>query len=127
VIHLDTHVVAWLAGGEIHLLPPTLRRRLNTDDCAISPMVELELAYLHEIGRLTQGPERVLAELRRSVGLQVDDAPFGRVTGLAATAAFAFTRDPFDRLIAAQASVLGVDLATKDATLREHLDFAIWD
>lgn len=125
MIHLDTHVVVWLAAGQASLLPESLRQRLNDDDLAISPMVELELAYLHEIGRITSGPEPILSELRRSIGLRLDATSFARVVG--AGAGYTFTRDPFDRLIGAQAAAAGADLATKDDTLRSNLDFAIWD
>ena len=38
-----------------------------------------------------------------------------------------FTRDPFDRLITAQASVAGAALVTKDRSIREAYAPAIWD
>lgn len=91
----------------------------------ISPVVELELAYLHEIGRTTQPPGVVLPELGAAVGLTVSGAPFGAVVGTAVGLAWA--RDPFDRLIAAQALVENETLLTKDERIRKHLDLAVWD
>jgi PIN domain nuclease of toxin-antitoxin system len=126
MIHLDTHVVAWLyAKVDRERIPPTLRSRLESDTLAVSPMVQLELALLHEIGRLTDTAERVLGELARTVGLGTDDSLFAAV--VAAAEPLSFTRDPFDRLIGAQAIVAGARLATADRGLREHLDVAIWD
>ena len=56
-----------------------------------------------------------------------DSAEFLTVSNRAGQAEFAFTRDPFDRLIAAQAEVAGAELATKDRLLRANLRFALWD
>ena len=124
-MHLDTHVVAWLFAGHINHLPPAVRRRLDSEPLIISPVVELELAYLHEIGRTTQPPGVVLPELGGAVGLTVSGAPFGAVVG--AAIGLAWTRDPFDRLIAAQALVENEALLTKDERIRKHLDLAVWD
>jgi PIN domain nuclease of toxin-antitoxin system len=52
VIHLDSHAVVWLAAGELGRLPSFVPSLLLRFGCAISPMVRLELDYLHEIGRL---------------------------------------------------------------------------
>lgn len=124
-MHLDTHVVAWLFEGRIDYLPSAARRRLDTEPLAISPIVELELAYLHEIGRTAQPPEVVLPELRASIGLTVCGTPFRSV--IAAATGLAWTRDPFDRLIGAQAIAEGETLLTKDERIRKHLELAVWD
>jgi len=124
-MHLDTHVVAWLFAGYIDHLPAAVRRRLDTEPLAISPIVELELAYLHEIGKTSQPPGVVLPELRASVGLTVSDIPSRSVT-VAATG-LAWTRDPFDRLIGAQAIAANEMLLTKDERIRKHLELAVWD
>lgn len=127
MIQVDTHVVVWLVAGEFDRIPDALLARIEHDDIALSPMVELELAFLHEIGRIAEGATPILAELRRSIGLQVDGASFGRVAAAAATERFGFTRDPFDRIIAAQAAVSGVPLISKDRAMRTNLDFVLWD
>jgi len=125
-LHLDTHVVVWLYAGEHDRLPPGLRARMATEILRISPMVELELTYLHEIGRLTEPSARILGELDRSIGVRLDDTPFADVVATAGR--MAWTRDPFDRMIAAQAVATASTLATRDETMREHLpDTAVWD
>ncbi|MGH3766197.1 MAG: type II toxin-antitoxin system VapC family toxin [Pseudonocardiaceae bacterium] len=124
-MHLDTHVVAWLFEGHTHLLPAAVRRRLDSEPLVISPIVELELAYLHEIGRTSKPPGFVLPELRAKVGLTVSGAPLRAVVD--AAIGLAWTRDPFDRLIAAQALAENETLLTKDDRIRKHLELAVWD
>lgn len=125
MIHLDTHVVVWLYAELDGRLPDRLRQRLEVETVAISPMVRLELAFLVEIGRFTDTPAQVLSELGRALDLRVDPTPLASV--VEAAEPLTFTRDPFDRLIAAQALAAGADLATKDERIRAHVDVAVWD
>ena len=91
----------------------------------VSPIVELELAYLYEIGRVTEPAAAPLAALRRSIGLEIADLSLAALTQ--AAVGLSWTRDPFDRLIAAHAIVADVRLVTADETIREHWPLAIWD
>lgn len=126
MIHLDTHVVAWLyAKADAARIPAAVRARLESETLAVSPMVRLELALLREIGRLTDPPGRILDELARAIGLAVDGSPFADVVNAAES--LSFTRDPFDRIIGAQAIVAGAKLATADRGLRQHLEVALWE
>jgi len=50
---LDMHVVAWLYAGLVEQLSDTARELVERCDLIVSPTVELELTYLHEIGRTT--------------------------------------------------------------------------
>lgn len=121
-MHLDTHVVVWLYAGNADAFPPSVQHLLDTDALAISLMVALELTYLHEIGRTSAPSDVVLAELRRSIGLTISEVPFPSVVETATT--LVWPRDPFDRLISAQAVVDGEMLLTKDRRIREHLELA---
>ncbi len=87
-------------------------------------MVLLELAYLHEIGRLSATPDQILARALHGLGLEEAEEPFGAVVEQAM--AMSWTQDPFDRVIAAQAVAAGARLLTRDETIREHLDIAFW-
>ncbi len=51
VTHLDTHVVCWLYEGRTELLTSAAMRAIEDGLLQVSPMVQLELTYLHEIGR----------------------------------------------------------------------------
>lgn len=125
LIYLDTHVVAWLYAGETDGLTANAAKRINLeDDLRISPAVILELQYLKEIGRLTAGGNAVVRSLGAQVGLQVCDLPFDAVVESALDQHW--TRDPFDRLIVAQAAVARAPLLTKDRSIRRHYRQAVW-
>lgn len=67
----------------------------------------------------------MLAALRQSIGLEVADASLAE---LATTAiGLSWTRDPFDRLIAAHAIVADAPLITADRTILKHLPLARWE
>jgi PIN domain nuclease of toxin-antitoxin system len=91
----------------------------------ISPIVELELTYLHEVGRVSEPASAPLAALHRTIGLQMSDIGLAELT--TAAVGLRWTRDPFDRLLAAHAIVAGAPLLTADMTIRENLPLATWD
>lgn len=124
LIHLDTHVVCWLYAGRVDLLSPPAREAIERGSLAVSPMVGLELQYLREIGRIRHGPKRVLAALRADLGLSVSDLPFAAVAARAQ--GFSWTRDPFDRLIVAEAAIARARLVTRDDILRRRFPLALW-
>lgn len=90
----------------------------------VSPLVRLELEYLHAIGRVTDRAGPVLDELAATMGLRMCDAPFAAVVYEAET--IEWTRDPFDRLIVAQAALAEAPLVTKDETLHANYSGAVW-
>ena len=124
MIYLDTHVVAWLYSGDLKLLPEGVRDLLEGEELVISPMVELELQYLYESGRTTQPGRAVVDALDEEIGLSRCGLPFGQV--IAAALDQGWTRDPFDRVIVAQARARRLPLLTRDQTIRDHCREAIW-
>jgi PIN domain nuclease of toxin-antitoxin system len=122
--HLDTHVAVWLYANRQDLLSDAVRERLEVDRLAISPMAVLELTYLREIGRITADGPTVLAALGADIGLEPDPAPLAEIVERAH--ACSWTRDPFDRVIAAHAIAVGATLLTRDASLQEHVPGALW-
>lgn len=125
LIHLDTHVVAWLFAGETARLPKVVRHRIQTGSIAISPMVELELQFLFEIGRTSQPGAVVVRDLADRIGLGLSEGPFPTVVAMATQ--LSWTRDPFDRLITAQAMAEQANLLTRDKVIRANFRGAIWD
>jgi PIN domain nuclease of toxin-antitoxin system len=123
--HLDTHFVVWLYAGDVSRFPEAARLALERDTLAVSPVVELELQYLHEIGRLAEPARTVLDDLRERIGLGFAEADFPGVVSKAL--ALSWTRDPFDRLIVAHALADDAPLITADRLMREHLPTAFWD
>ncbi|HSW30163.1 MAG TPA: PIN domain-containing protein [Longimicrobiales bacterium] len=125
MIYLDTHVVAWLyASGPSALSQASADLIGAADDVRVSPMVRLELQYLFELGRVAEPAATVMDALSGAIGLTVCAAPFTSVTHEAE--GLAWTRDPFDRLIVAQASLHKAPLVTKDATIHANYAHAVW-
>jgi PIN domain nuclease of toxin-antitoxin system len=106
-------------------LPEAARNLLSERRPKVSPLVELELAYMHEIGRARDSAPMMLIALRQSIGLEVDDTSFAEVAQTAVD--LTWTRDPFDRMIAAQAIVADAPLVTADKTILANLPLATWD
>jgi PIN domain nuclease of toxin-antitoxin system len=117
--------VGWLYEGADRRIPAVARTLLDSEEPFISPLVELELTYLHEVGRVTEPAVAPLRALGRTIGLQVADVPLSAVARAAVE--IRWTRDPFDRMIAAQAIVADAPLVTADRTILEHLPQATWD
>ncbi len=125
MIHLDTHVVLWLYLGASERLPAAVRRVIEAERLVISPIVELELQYLHEIGRAARPGRAMVEDLAGRIGLSTSGVSFAEVVDRAAS--LHWTRDPFDRLIAATALAENARLLTKDEHLLRHLPLAFWD
>jgi PIN domain nuclease of toxin-antitoxin system len=87
-------------------------------------LTSLELAYMHEIGRARDPVPMMLAALRQSIGLEIADASFAEVANAALD--LNWTRDPFDRMIAAHAIAADVPLITADQTILANLPLATW-
>lgn len=122
---LDSHVVIRLYVGEVGSLSRVVRGALNAwDEVLISPLVRLELHYLKEIGRLATKPETLLRSLSGTIGLRIEDCSLEQLS--LAASEMTWTRDPFDRLITAQASLDEAPLVTKNRTIRAHYRHAMW-
>lgn len=124
-LYLDTHILVWLyQDGATRLTPLAVNAIEEAEQLLISPIVELELTYLHEISRINCPALSILDSLRRGIGLETCKQPFAAVVG--AALALDWTRDPFDRLIVAQAAYRTLPLLTADQNIREHYSAAIW-
>jgi PIN domain nuclease of toxin-antitoxin system len=125
IAYLDTNVVLRLGQGNLKRISSTARDVLQSADLFISPMVLIELEYLHEIGRVRLGARDVLRKLSQEIGLTVCDLSFPSVAEAALDEKW--TRDPFDRAIVAQAKANGLALLiSADEEIRQHYPRAIW-
>jgi len=124
LIYLDTHIIVWLYGGQIERLSSKAKNLINENEIYISPIVSLELQYLFEIERIAQKSQTVLQSLSETIGLKVCEKNFYQIVKYAQQ--FAWTRDPFDRIIAAQAALDANTLVTKDQNLLTHFKLAVW-
>lgn len=118
-------MVGWLYEGADKRIPSVVRHLIESEEPFVSPIVELELTYLYEVQRVTEPAAAPLRALRKSIGLQMADVSLAALTHAAAE--LSWTRDPFDRMIAAQAIVADAPLITADRTILEHLPLAVWE
>jgi PIN domain nuclease of toxin-antitoxin system len=125
MIYLDTHVVLWLYLRRGEGLSERARHSVEYEpEIFISPMVLLELDYLHEIERTTLGSAPVFDYLHQQIDLQVCKKSFTDVVRSASQ--LSWTRDPFDRIITAQSAIDRNKLITKDKIIRDHYEHAVW-
>jgi len=124
VVHLDTHVIVWLYEGRVERLGKDARRAIESSNPVASPAAVLELEFLHEIGRLKPSATKVMTALAADIGLQICDMTFRTVVDRALQEAWG--RDPFDRLIVANAKAASAPLATKDKNILDNYARAIW-
>lgn len=122
--HLDTHAVIWLYAGELERFTPTALEDLRGSNPVISPIVPLEIQYLFEIGKITVHADTVVEVLQRDIGLQLSEHSFQDV--MRRSLQNSWTRNPFDRIIAADAATGEDRLLTKDETILAHYRHAYW-
>lgn len=125
MIYLDTHVAVWLyAFGSQKLSEPARKLIAQSATILISPMVLLEMEFLLEIGRLTVSSQSIYGYLVERIPLEVCEAQFDKI--IKAAVQQTWTRDPFDRIITAQATMNSSILITKDRSIRDNYNQAIW-
>jgi PIN domain nuclease of toxin-antitoxin system len=125
IAYLDTNVVLWLAQSALARISPAAHSVLEQAELLISPMVLIELEYLYEVNRIKLSARDLQLKFESEIGIQVCDLPFPRVA--AVTLDEKWTRDPFDRMIVAQAKANGLaPLISADEEIRAHYPRTIW-
>jgi PIN domain nuclease of toxin-antitoxin system len=123
--YLDTSVAVWLAQGDLTRITPTALDSIRNSNLLVSPMVALELAYLHEIDRITLSSQDVLLKLRAELGVDVSDSSFPSVIAIAVNEKW--TRDPFDRIIVSHAKANGLSsLISPDEAIQKNYVKTVW-
>ena len=121
---LDTHIVCWLFEARLDLFSKESLAAIEIGLLRVSPMVSLELQYLHEIGRITRTANDVLTALAEDIDLRLSETPFADIVAKAQD--LNWTRDPFDRLIVAETLVADGALITRDEKILAHAPCAVW-
>lgn len=121
---LDTHAAVFLFEGDPGRFGPAGLELLERAALFCSPMVRLELALLHETGRIGPRPEVVLATLADELGVVESHDPLEEVVREAV--GLAWTRDPFDRLIVATAALHRAPLLSRDERIQRHFPGTVW-
>ncbi len=115
MILLDTHALIWLHQGQRRAAPLAA---WGTGLYA-SPATLLELQVLVETGRLRLRARTRALDLFADERWLVDEPPVE--AWFARAADLSWTRDPYDRLLAAHALLRGWKLATADEVVLRHL------
>ncbi len=97
---------------------------MNQHEWYISPIVRLELQYLHEIGRINPTADTIVASMSQRAGLTICTKPFNDIISIANQ--LAWTRDPFDRILVAHVSLNDDILITSDQRIHSHYPHAKW-
>ena len=117
---LDTHTLLWAVRDEIKLGKNTLAILENMDNFIyISAVSAYEIMYKHQLGKLPQYEYFAENYFEIINKLSVNELPLNmKHTHFAGKLQWAH-RDPFDRLLAAQAVVDNLILLTNDAVFNE--------
>ena len=118
---LDTHVVIWTIDGSLEDRFPEIGRVVadGRNDCYVSAASLWEINLKHNAGKLeiemelSDIPEFLESQRMYLVGIAADHA-------LAKIEPEPPTRDPFDRLLLAQAQIEGMRFVTVDRALADH-------
>ncbi len=124
MIYLDTHVVVWLYAGKIKKLSEQAKELINDHEVIISPVVRLELQYLFEIQRVTGEANEIVFDLSDRIGLKMCDKSLNTI--ISGALDLSWTRDPFDRIIVANAAINHNILVTKDQNILKNYEKAMW-
>ena len=119
-ILIDTHAFLWL-----HTEPERLGEHLSTledrrNELLFSAASSWEIAIKNGLGRLflPEPPQRYVPARMRTIGAQA--LPIEHTHVLAVAALEPLHRDPFDRLLVAQAGLLDVPILTADEILARY-------
>lgn len=118
-------MVVWLYAGLSEKLSDFAKTLINENLIYISAIVRLELQYLYEIQRITEQSDIILSDLSNRIGLKVCEQDFNSIITKALT--ITWTRDPFDRIITANAHLQNNILLTKDQQILDNYIYAQWE
>jgi PIN domain nuclease of toxin-antitoxin system len=110
---LDTHIALWAITGDAVLDAEFLDRLRHDPDIFLSPVSLWEITIKQATGKLA-GPAD-LAEQVRDMGFR--ELPVTCAHAIAAGRLPLHHRDPFDRMLVAQAAVEGLTLASRDESI----------
>lgn len=125
IAYVDTQVAIWLASGMLKRMSLKAMAAIQRSEPLLSPMVLLEAEYLYEVGRSRLRAQDIVRKLESEIGLRMCALSFSDVAAVAAQESW--TRDPFDRIIVAQARANGLSpLISSDEQIAEHYPRTIW-
>ena len=124
---LDTHALLWWLGGD-EALPPAARTAIadGDNDVLVSAASAWEIATKHRIGKLP-GVATIVHNLEKAIIDQgFIELPISTRHGQAAGALPGPHRDPFDRMLIAQARMETLVLISNDAVFDDYDIVRLW-
>lgn len=124
---LDTCTFLWLAGGGRSLSPAAAQAvRDPSNEVFLSAVSSWEIIVKHGMGRLPlpESPDRLIPTERRLRGIAA--LAFDEDSALQGLRLPPLHRDPFDRLLIAQAIALGLAIVTPDPLIVQYPVRVIW-
>ena len=121
---LDTHLVLWWMNGEASRISKKALAALGSEgiDPIVSAVTIWEVAIKRGLGKL-EGPDDLLPQLQRA---GVELLPIAARHADLVGALPLHHRDPFDRLLVAQAMLEGLALVSDDEALRRYKVEIVW-
>jgi PIN domain nuclease of toxin-antitoxin system len=112
---LDTHAVLWWFQGNLRL-PPRVRAEIDRSatDVFVSAVSAYEVALKHRLGKLPGGAALARNFERMVAGEQFEPLPLTSQHALTAGGLPIAHRDPFDRMLIAQAIVEELTLVSNE-------------
>lgn len=125
IAYLDTNAVIRAAQGNTRRLGRDASRLIEKAELLISPVVLLELELLYEIGRIKLPSRDLERKIEAELGVRLCSVPFAEIANAALDEKW--TRDPFDRLIVANAKANGfAPLISADEKIARHYPRTVW-
>lgn len=123
---LDTHAFIWFLNGDDQL-PISVKSQIadSSNKCFVSIASMWEIAIKVNLGKLDlQGPFNQIADFLRENDIELLPITFEHIQ-LLLTLEF-HHRDPFDRIIVAQALMEKLKIATKDEVFYKYMTDILW-
>ena len=114
---LDAHILLWIVSGHERLDSTTRRRLAEADAIYVSAVTIWEIAIKRALGKLDVDIGALLDRMKQDGLVQL---PIVYLHGVVAAALPSHHRDPFDRMLLAQAHVECLKLISVDSTLRNY-------
>ena len=116
---LDTHVLLW-ALGDVARLPRSAKKLIEESDVYVSAASIWEISIKASLGKLAADPVRVLAAIEPA-GFSLLSISCEHAAGVHGLPEH--HRDPFDRMLIAQAQLEAMELLSRDRNLLSYGSF----
>src|SRR5271157_621715 len=119
---LDTHALLWLMEGDARLKPSARALIDSASEVYVSSASIWEIAIKHRLGKIKEDPEEIVERMEQA-GLH--KLPVDMRHAVASGKLPLLHRDPFDRMLVAQAITEPMRLLTADRNLAAYSELVL--